>query len=47
MILRGDKLVVEMLGKEPPPPTPEGNKEAGRYGGAGQVNKYVKISDRA
>ena len=28
-------------------PPPEGNQEAGRVEDAGQVNKYVKISDRA
>ena len=28
-------------------PPLEGNQEAGREGGAGQVNKYVKISDIA
>ena len=29
------------------PPHPEGYKEAGREGGAGQVKKYVTISDTA
>ena len=28
-------------------PPPEENKEAGREVGAGQVNKYVTISDRS
>ena len=46
MIMRRDMLVVEVLRKGGMSP-PVVNQEAGRVGGAGQVNKYITISDRA
>ena len=38
--------MVGVLGQEGAAPL-EGNQEVGRYGGAGQVNKQVIISNRA
>ena len=47
MILCRDMLVVGVSRKEGAAPPPEVNQEAGIVGGAGQVKKYITISNRA
>ena len=46
MIMHRDMLVVEVLRKGGMSP-PVVNQEAGRVGGAGQVNRYVTSSNRS